>query len=575
MKEKVKELKLSNDKIIHYILIFFATCIAAIPLINLRIYGTDDGYVHILRIIGTSKILQDGVFPPLICSSFCRGFGYAINLFYPPLVTYGPLLFKLFCNHYYTCLKIYAFCTILISGYTMYSLINEITKNRQISIIVAIIYIFIPYRLETIYNRFAIGEFSAYMFLPLLFLGLYNLLQGDKNKHYYIAIAGIGLMLSHTISTEYAAIFAFIYLLLNIKKVLKKENLIKIGINIIFIILISAFFLIPMIEHKFASDYTIFSPERMGSTPEQVQAGTIKFIQLFKDIEENGVSFKLGIPLVVLTLLGIFTYKKMNKNYKGEYLSYLLIAIISLIMTTFIFPWEYMPSLLTTLQYPWRLLTFFEFALAILAGLNLYTFIEMITKNKENLINIACIISIILIIVSMAKIDYRYHYEDAKSLSDEEYESNILSQKTISHFSINRDYLPINASNVQSSYLNSREDRVYVLSGIANITNEEKNGLHLEFDLSASKDTVLELPFIYYLGYEVKINNNVISTSESKYGFIEIKIPEDLENAHVTIEYKGTILEKVSYLISLISIIVFIIYIIKSKRKAKIDERKD
>lgn len=461
MKEKIKSL--SQDKFIHYILIFFATCIATIPLINLRIYGTDDGYVHILRLIGTDKIFQEGIFPPLICSSFCRGFGYAINLFYPPIVTYGPLLFKIFCAHFYDCLKIYAFFTILISGFTMYNFIYETTKKRQIAIIVAVIYIFIPYRLETIYNRFAIGEFSAYMFLPVLFQGLYNLLHGDGKKHYYIAIAGIGLMLSHTITTEYSAIFTLIYLLLNLNKVLNKEKIKKIGINLLFILLICAFFLVPMFEHNLAGDYTIFSSEMMGSTPEDVQAGTIRFIQLFADIEENGVSFKLGIPLIVLSLLGIFTYRKMKRDYKGEYLSFLFIAVVSLIMTTYLFPWEYMPSVFAVLQYSWRLLTFFEFALAILAGLNLYTFIEIISKDKENIKNVACIASVIVIIITMAKTDYSYHYEDAKSLSDADYEESVLSQETLSHFSINRDYLPINASNLQSTYLADREDKVYVL----------------------------------------------------------------------------------------------------------------
>ena len=571
MKKLIKDI--SQDKNIHYIIIFVATLIAAIPLINLRIYGTDDGYVHLLRIIGTDKTLHAGIFPPLITSNFCRGFGYSLNLFYPPIVTYGPLFFKLFFTHYYTCLKIYTFFTILISGYTMYHFIYDISKKRQIALIASIIYIFIPYRLETIYNRFAIGEFTAYVFLPLLFQGLYNLIQGDGKKHYYIAIAGIGLMLSHTITTEYAAIFAFIYLLLNIKKVLQKDVLRKLGINLLFILLICAFFIVPLIEHKIYGDYAIFSAERMESTPEDVQNGAIKFVQIFKDIEENGVSFKLGIPLIIFSLLGIFTYRKMNKDYKGEYLSFLLIAIISLVMTTNIFPWKYMPSILTTLQYSWRLLTFFEFAIAILAGLNLYTLIQIIAKDKENINNVLCVISIIMIVISMAKINYNYHYEDAKSLSDEEYESSILSKETLSHFSINREYLPINASNVQSTYLNDREDRVYVLSGQADIINEQKHGLHLEFDVSnAIKGTELELPYIYYLGYDVKINDKNIDTYESNNGFVTIKIPEDLESAHIVVQYKGTILEKVSYVISLIALIGFIIYIIKGR---KLNERKD
>lgn len=79
MKKLLEELK--DDKVIHYILIVLATLIAGIPLINLRIYGTDDGFIHLLRVIGVDKILKDGAFPPFISSVFCNGFGYAINVF--------------------------------------------------------------------------------------------------------------------------------------------------------------------------------------------------------------------------------------------------------------------------------------------------------------------------------------------------------------------------------------------------------------------------------------------------------------------------------------------------------------
>lgn len=182
---------ISKNKIIHYILIFVAATIAAIPLINLRIYGTDDGFIHILRLMGIENILQAGTFPPLIHGTYCNGFGYAINAFYPPIVTYGPLIFRLLFSSYSNCLKIYTYITLIISGLTMYQFVKELSGKREIALFSAIVYIFIPYRLETIYHRFAIGEFSAYMFIPLVFLGLYNLLYGDKKKHYYITIGAV------------------------------------------------------------------------------------------------------------------------------------------------------------------------------------------------------------------------------------------------------------------------------------------------------------------------------------------------------------------------------------------------
>ena len=59
-------------------------------------------------------------------------------------------------------------------------------------------------------------------------------------------------------------------------------------------------------EHKILGNYVIFNSTSMKSLPSDVQNSTIKISQLFKDIGEvNGVSFKIGIPLIILTLLGI------------------------------------------------------------------------------------------------------------------------------------------------------------------------------------------------------------------------------------------------------------------------------
>lgn len=606
MKKIIENIR--KDKVIHYIIIIAVSLIAAIPLINLRIYGTDDGYVHMLRIFGMEQILKEQNFPPFIYSKFANGFGYAINLFYSPIVTYGPLFFRIFGLHYYTCLKLFAYSTILISCFTMYNFLYDVSKKREIAILGAVIYAFIPYRLETIFNRFAIGEFTAYIFFPMLFHGLFNLLKGDGKKHYYIAIAAIGLILTHTISTEYSAIFALLYIIFNFKQLKNKGVIRKIVINVIFILAITTFFTVPLMEHKILGNYVIFNSTSMKSLPSDVQNSTIKISQLFKDIGEvNGVSFKIGIPLIILTLLGIVSYKKVDKNIRSEYITFAVIAMISLAMVTKLFPWIIMPNILTTLQFAWRMLAFFEFALSIICAINLYYFVDIICKksNKnskntkvhtktENLYNMLLLFAIIVIIISMMKIDYNYSYEKEKFLTDEEYETKINEKNSI--WSINREYLPekVDVKELGKSYLDYREDKVYVLEGNATIINEKKKDLQLEFDIENYKaNTILELPYVYYLGYKVTIeqkDNEIktkmtntynetrivkidkkstenIRTLESNNGMLAIKLDENIESAHITVKYTGTTIEKVAYVISAISIITFIGYVIYIKKQ--------
>lgn len=606
MKKIIENIR--KDKVIHYIIIIAASLIAAIPLINLRIYGTDDGYVHMLRIFGMEQILKEQNFPPFIYSKFANGFGYAINLFYSPIVTYGPLFFRIFGLHYYTCLKLFAYSTILISCFTMYNFLYDVSKKREIAILGAVIYAFIPYRLETIFNRFAIGEFTAYIFFPMLFHGLFNLLKGDGRKHYYIAIAAIGLILTHTISTEYSAIFALLYIIFNFKQLKNKGVIRKIVINVIFILAITTFFTVPLMEHKILGNYVIFNSTSMKSLPSDVQNSTIKISQLFKDIGEvNGVSFKIGIPLIILTLLGIVSYKKVDKNIRSEYITFAVIAMISLAMVTKLFPWIIMPKILTTLQFAWRMLAFFEFALSTICAINLYYFIDIICKKSsknskdtnvhtktENLYNMLLLFAIIVIITSMMKIDYNYSYEKEKFLTDEEYETKINEKNSI--WSINREYLPekVDVKELGKSYLDYRENRVYVIDGNSTITNEKKKGLQLEFDIENYKaNTILELPYVYYLGYKVTIeqkdnemktkmtntynetrivkidkkSTENIQTFESNNGMLAIKLDENIESAHITVKYTGTKIEKIAYVISAISIITFIGYVIYSKKQ--------
>lgn len=117
--------------------------------------------------------------------------------FYPPLVTYIPYILGLIAGTFMRGLKIFAMLTMVFSGIFMYNFINEVTKKKEIALFSAILYIIFPYRIECLFNRYAIGEFTAFVFIPIVFQGLYNLLNGDKKRHFYIAIR-CNRLITHT-----------------------------------------------------------------------------------------------------------------------------------------------------------------------------------------------------------------------------------------------------------------------------------------------------------------------------------------------------------------------------------------
>ena len=577
MKNKMNKIieAIKTKRWVHYLIIVIIGLLISIPFLLVQLYLSDDGKYHLLRLIGLDNSMEYGSFPFLVFPFFCKNWGYSMMTFYPQLVTYIPYVLGLISGAFSTGLKIFASLTVVFSGIFMYNLVNEVTKKKGVAFLSAILYMIFPYRFECLFNRFAIGEFTAFVFIPIVFQGLYNLLQGDKKRHYYIAIGATGLLLTHTISTVYTALFCLIFVLFNLKAFFNKEVIKKCLINIVFILLVSAMFIIPMLEFKFTAEYAILEPDVMKTNAENVYTKTIKPSQFLKDIgEDNGVSFVVGIPFITMILLGILAFRKIDKEHKDFYISFLLLGVISIIMCTYLFPWRFMPDILCTLQYPWRLLGFAFFFFAPVCAMNVYYLLNSI--NKKWLKAIAWLLAI-AIIAGFTVMELNQYPTNDTSL-DAKYEGKNKENPQIDYFAINRDNMPKKALYNQFGYLETRKDNTEVISGNVNIVSENKEALHLEIEIeNAKKDTKLELPYLFYPGYTITLEYNGKATKidyyESEYGFEAINLPEDIETGKITVDYTATVLEKTAYAISAISIVGFIVYVICFRKKWKKEEQ--
>ncbi len=569
MKKIIEILK--TKKSAHYIIIVVIGLLISIPFIWLQIRDTQDGWLHVLRVLGLNYSLSESSFPFLVAPYYCCDWGYAMLAFYQTIVTYVPYLLGLISGSTILGIKLFAVLTTILAGVFMYNFVNEVTKKKAIALFAAIFYMCFPYKLEVIYHRFAIGEFTALAFIPLVFQGLYNLLHGDRSKHYYIAIGATGLMLSHSISTEYTAIFCAIYILFNIKKFLNKDVIKKCVINVVFILLMSSMFILPVIEFESSAHYAIFDSNTMRTTTDHLAYYSIEPWQFLKDKqEEDPISFVVGIPFIITLMLGLFAYKKIPKNLKSFYITNIIFGIVAMWMCTTLFPWRIFPDFMGTLQYPWRLLGFAYFFLIPVCAINLYYTLQYL-KNK-NARHTIYVIAILILLAFTAKELSVYKSEDTSL--DEKYLDIVLENPRIHYFSINREYLPQKAIVEQRGYLETRTNETYVISGEAEILSENKEDLHLEIELkNATKDTELELPYLFYPGYRVVLQTGdkeiELETMESDYGFLEVTIPEDIAEGKITVDYTATTLDKAAYIISGVSLVGFVVYVIVFRRNNK------
>lgn len=193
----------------------------------------------------------------------------------------------------------------------------------------------------------------------------------------------------------YTAIFSFIYVLVNYKKLKDIEIIKKLVINILLIVVITSFFWAPLLEHKIATEYEVFKEGRMERT-EVLIAYKLNFSQLFITMQNGGMIYEIGWISIIGLILTPIVLKKLkehkNTAFYKLYLFSLITGIICLIMTLKIFPFEKLPAILKMLQFSFRLLEFSSFFLAFVVAVNIAVISKKIKISDVVIILIALMI---------------------------------------------------------------------------------------------------------------------------------------------------------------------------------------
>ena len=564
---KVKKI-FKKQNIKEILILFIATIFICIPLLSNKLnIMYDDGIQHVSRLIGTYQSIQEGQTFPVIMSKFCNNFGYSWNLFYSPLTAYLPLIFKLIGVSFIGCLKLFMFFIVFLSGTTMYFFTKEVTKNNKIALLAGIFYIFAPYRLTDMYARNALAELTSFIFLPMIFHGLYGILKQKPKREYLLIFGSIGLLLTHTVITMYTAIICFIYLLTQIKKIRNKQIIKKLIVSAIFIVTITSFFTIPMLEHKLSANYEVFKEGRM-EREDVLIALKLNFSELFITQKSHIRIYEIGMLSVIILVLSPIVIQKMKRKCKNTdfyrfYIFSLIAGIVSVIMTLKIFPFEHLPSILKMLQFSFRMLEFSSFFFAFVVSVNIGVLLKKI-KYKD--------IIIVLIVLMLLTCIYIPKLHFAARINEESLIETIPVTKETGRVHAgcaSFEYLPSKAFE-NREYIETRTQDVIVIKGNATLTNQLKENTNLSCRISnVTEETQIELPYIYYLGYTITLEQNEeitkLQTFETNNGFIGVKIPV-LEDGIIKVKYEGTSFMKVSSILSIISLIILFISFIKYKK---------
>lgn len=362
---------------------------SSIPLFMKGMNMGQDIEFQLARIEGISDGLRHGDFPVRMNDFFYDGYGYPVDVFYGSALLYIPAILRLIGFTVTASYKAYVFCVNCLTAAAAYYCGRNIFRNKSTAAVMTLAYMLASYRLLNIYVRSAVGEYTAMIFLPLVFLGMWKIYTSDEyslKNSIILATGMLGLVYSHVLTTEHVAIIAVVVAVSLIKKTLRKNTLRTELTAVLIFIIIGAAFIVPFVDYYLNTDTII---KYTASMPKMIQADGIDIIDyfaFFKNIFGNSnevASARMQLTPGMTLIAGLFAAIYLVISGKGnKRINYLTgMAIIILFMATNMFPWNifartYPGMIMAQIQFPWRYIGLVSIVLAVLLGLVIEFFEE-------------------------------------------------------------------------------------------------------------------------------------------------------------------------------------------------------
>lgn len=278
------DFKSVSKKSVPYFLIFLMSLIGTALVFKSGLSKGDDFFYHLPNILDKYQSILSGRGLSGISSELANGLGYGAGLFYSPLSHFTVAVFGVFLNVFGVSLmvsyKIVIVLSVFLSGTFAYNFAMKFTNgNRVASLLAAACLVIYPYRLFNLFCRVAFAEAFAFVFMPLFFAGIYEVLHQDKENlkimpFLKVVIGASLLFLSHNITAMFAFILGFILILAYTERLVKLFKspgfIIYCTASALLILGISAIALFSQLELLSMDYYAVSNGESMRTDIESV-----------------------------------------------------------------------------------------------------------------------------------------------------------------------------------------------------------------------------------------------------------------------------------------------------------------
>lgn len=552
--------------------IFFSVTIVTIiiaicPLLSRYcLLGHDSSY-HILRIEALKQQIEMGRPFLKVNPLYFGGMGYASSLFYPDFLLYIPALLRVAGVSIGTSYHLFMINCVILCYTVSYVCGKKITGNRYIGILFAVIITLASYHLDDIIVRAAAGEYTAFIFIPIVVYGIYNMLFEDFSRPWIIGLGMALVLLCHTLSFAMCIALIIIMLLFNFDVLLRKPSLLlKLFLTGLITFCATAFYWAPMVEQFMSTKFYV-------STPwiEPVQEA-VKVSSIF------GFTFPtLGIGLMILLLPRILLFRNEDDCVMKFADQCVSAGILFAVLATDIMPWKTLGKYISSVQFPWRFYVISTVLLSLGAAVIVYRLAGAIcigasdtpkeyddethVINDDNMITkYGLVLSLVVAIMTVSALY-------GMSLQNREYydfSNDYYDYKPFTCDVIGGEWLPLSVDNQDD--LVETCDNAYAKDGT--VLDIVRNGSEITVDLDKVYGYV-DVPFVYYKGYEAKTEDgtSIYVDGQGINGLTRVYTSD--YTGKITVRYEGTIIQKLSEIFSFQVMLGFILIVVTFYRIKK------
>lgn len=533
-------------------------------------YGQDLNF-HLYRIEGLKDGLLSGQFPVRIDPTHNQGYGYISASVYPSLFLYFPALLRLCGISLVLSYKLFLFAVNLATAFIMYGCVKAMTRSRFAGLFASVIYTLSTWRIVNLIYRAAIGEALAMTFFPVVVLGLYYILKGDRSKWWVFALGCSAIFHSHIISCIFVVLLSLVTFLVFIRDLFRERRFLALIKAALVTVLANLWYLIPFLTYYLGLDLAIrHTPENMEYFSNAIfPAEMFNFFndqfgmsQLLPSGIKGNMSLSLGVGVTICFAIAVlyFIFDRKDKiKYYSFYAEQFLFALFILFMASTLFPNELLqkPGILNsiagTIRMPWRFLSLASPILCLVAAAVVLVKVKK-SSQKKAIFGAACLISMLSFVFFGSAYNYAFDvsvrpgqaaYADGAPGWDNEY------------FIYGTDV----AALTPEKYVTSGED-ITVLA-------YEKQGTNIELELDGTKETgYVEVPLLYYPGYSAKDEKgNSLEVVQGTNNVLRVNLTDSSDR--IRISYSGLPGFKIGCAISILTLagLAFLWYFNKRKRQ--------